>query len=454
LANAAGYQHDRRRVYILTPVLRPDRPRGRLPGIEIKAGLLKQARLDAGMSLAQVAGSELTRQAVHLIEQGKVRPSLQNLQVIANRLGVPVGSLLARPERDRLSLEDAAIAELDHLSQARDFVRTADRARDLIGWGGSPRLLAFAHCYLGQALTGLSRAEEALDHLREARARFDLVDNPWFVAECMDWEAAALHLMDDPAALDVGHEALRLYRLLDPRDIETEARMLEHIGTILQRRKDFARAREHYDEALRVAGTLHDLLRTGRRYHGLAICYIGLGDRRRGAELLATAMKLYEAQHQISPVPARTLLPTVENDLGMLLMEQGDLDRSSELLQSALAHFEEAGTERSRSYVLLSLAELRHRQGRLPEAVDLCQQAMGQAERLNETQALAAAYKQLGELHAALGEHALADRRFRTALDICERAGLTERQALYVEAYQRMRERRSRGGRHGRQTGA
>jgi tetratricopeptide (TPR) repeat protein len=436
-------------------VLRSDRPRGRLTGVEIKAELLRQARLDAGMSLSQVAGSELTRQAVHLIEQGKVRPSRQSLQYIAKRLGIRAASVLARPEPDRVSFDDAVIAELDELCQARDYVRAADRARELIGWGGSLRLLAFAQLYLGQAQYHMSRAEDALEQLREARGLFDLQDNHWFVAECMDWEGAALHRKDDPTALEVSQEALRLYRQLEPRNMETEARMLEHIGTILQRRRSFTRAREYYDEALEVAGGLHDLASAGRRYHGLAVCYAGLGDLRRAADLLAAAMRLYEAQHHISPVPARTLLPTAENDLGMLLMEQGDLDGASKLFQAALAHFEEAGVEHLRSYVLLSLGEVRHRQNRMSEAMEFTRQAMSRAEELNETQALAQAYKQLGELHATSGEYAIADARFRTALEICDQAGLWERRARYMEAYRRMQDDRGENGpRRRQQTGA
>jgi len=435
-------------------VLRTNRARGRLSGIEIKPDLLRQARLDAGMSLSEVAGTELTRQAVHLIETGKVRPSRSSLQTIAKRLGIQVSSVLAQPDEDRLVLDDAAIAELDDLVVRRDFVRAVDRARQLVEWGGSPRLLAFAHHYLGQALYHLSRADEALVHVREARFRFELLDNRWFVAECMDWEGAALHSMEDPKALEVSEEALRRYRLLEPRQMEVEARMLEHVGTILQRRKDFTRAREYYDQALAVAGDVRDLVRTGRTYHGLAICYVGLGERGRAEELLSTAMRLYEAQHHISPVPSRNLLPTAENDLGMLLMEQGNLDGASELLESALAHFEEAGIERLRSHILLSLGELRHRQGQIREAIDIVHQAMSLAERLNEAQALAGAYKQLWELHTALGEHAIADARFRTALEICQREGLWAHRALYVEAYRRLREERSVGGGDREQAGA
>ena len=54
---------------------RDARPRGtrlrRPRGVAVDAAALKRARLDAGLSLAEVAGDRMTRQAVHLIETGQ-----------------------------------------------------------------------------------------------------------------------------------------------------------------------------------------------------------------------------------------------------------------------------------------------------------------------------------------------------------------------------------------------
>src|SRR5215469_15063487 len=70
------------------------RPRGRRSGVDVDHGLLQRARYEAGLSLAQVAGRELTRQAVHLIETGRVRPSGRSLEIIAGRLGRPVSDFV------------------------------------------------------------------------------------------------------------------------------------------------------------------------------------------------------------------------------------------------------------------------------------------------------------------------------------------------------------------------
>src|ERR1700730_15902198 len=71
--------------------------RGRRHGIEIKPGTVKQARMDAGMSLAQVANGSVSRTAIYFVETGKAKPSMETLKLIAERTGRPLDFFLAQP---------------------------------------------------------------------------------------------------------------------------------------------------------------------------------------------------------------------------------------------------------------------------------------------------------------------------------------------------------------------
>src|SRR5216684_9216989 len=71
--------------------------RGRRRGVEIKPGTVKQARADAGLSLAQVAGDQISRTAIYFVETGKAKPSMETLKLIAERTGRPLDYFLARP---------------------------------------------------------------------------------------------------------------------------------------------------------------------------------------------------------------------------------------------------------------------------------------------------------------------------------------------------------------------
>jgi tetratricopeptide (TPR) repeat protein len=400
--------------------------------------------VDAGLSLAQVAGTELTRQAVHLIETGKVRPTRRSLRIIAERLGVPESSLLAPPAPVS---DEQAVAELQELVDRHDDAGAADQAARLVRLGGSPERLAFAHHYAGRALYALAKPAEALAHAREARRRFEALDNRWWAAESMDWEAIALNMLQDPSALQVGRKALRRYRALDPRSPETEARMLTHLGTIHYGRRDYEAGRESYEAAFEVEGGVRELATMARVYHGLGMCHQGMGDVRTASDLLFKAVTLYEAEQRIAAAPLRQDRPRAENDLGVVVMELGDLERAESLFVAALDHYAAAGIERLQSHTLLSLGDLRQRQGRLDEALDLVTRAIERAAALDEQYALTSGHRQLGELYEARGDHVLADASFHRALVLCESAGLGERAKDYMHIYQRMLadRRRARG---------
>lgn len=407
--------------------------------------------MDAGLSLAQVAGADLTRQAIHLIETGKVRPTRRSLRIIAERLGVRESSLLAPP--GPIS-DEQAMAELQELGERHDDERAVERAADLIRQGGSPERLAFAHHYAGRALYALARPDEALPHTRQARVRFEALGNPWWAAEAMDWEAIALNMLQDPSALQVARRALRRYRALDPRSPETEARMLTHLGTIYYGRRDYVASRAAYEAALQVEGGVRELATMARIYHGLGMCHQGLSDLRTAADLLFKAVTLYEAEERIATVPARQDRPRAENDLGLVAMEMGDLDRAETLFAAALDHYAAAGIERLRSHTLLSLGELRQRQDRLDEALGLVTRAIERAAALDEQYALTSGYRQLGELYEARGNHGLADASFQRALVLCESAGLTERAKEYMRAYERVLADRRQARRRARSASA
>src|SRR5438876_10590967 len=78
------------------------RRRGRRRGVEIRPGSVKQARLEAGLSLGQVARDDISRTAIYFVETGKAKPSRETLELIAERTGRPVDFFLeVDPERQR-----------------------------------------------------------------------------------------------------------------------------------------------------------------------------------------------------------------------------------------------------------------------------------------------------------------------------------------------------------------
>jgi len=61
---------------------------------------VRQARVDAGLSLAQLAGDDVSRTFLHFVEHGRSRPSRHVLALIARRTGKPMSYFISQPPRD------------------------------------------------------------------------------------------------------------------------------------------------------------------------------------------------------------------------------------------------------------------------------------------------------------------------------------------------------------------
>ena len=109
-------------------VLAPDsKYRGRRKGIPVREGSVLQARKEAHLTLAQVAGDKVSRTAVHLIEKGRTQPSLETLQQIARQTRKPIEYFLLSPDDStELSERRRRVRELESLTQVRDFQKVID----------------------------------------------------------------------------------------------------------------------------------------------------------------------------------------------------------------------------------------------------------------------------------------------------------------------------------------
>src|SRR5713226_8328583 len=94
--------------------------RGRRKGVVVREGSVGQARREAGLTLAEVAGGELSRTAIHLIEKGLARPSMETLEHIAHQTGKPMIFFLPSPEDP-----SALFADLNDLQKAKGYLAKA-----------------------------------------------------------------------------------------------------------------------------------------------------------------------------------------------------------------------------------------------------------------------------------------------------------------------------------------
>ena len=409
--------------------------RRRLPGLSVRPGAIRRARQEAGLSLAQVAAGKISRTAIFLAETGKTRPTLPTIQLIAVRTGKPVdyfldsdGAAMAGGRPDLDQLRELAVAER--------FEDLLDRAQAAKAQALDAADRAWASYYIGRAQVARAVPHAALRELRAARETFESSGDEWMVVECMDWQAAALHLLEEKAALPTAEAALEACRRLHPANQALEARILGRLGAIHTAQHGYQKAIEYYTRAVDMAGELRDLSRVGKMYNDLSIAYDHLGDLPRSRTYAQKAITIHELLHD------RLSVARAENNLGLVLLRQGQLDLAREHMNRSLGICDEMGVELGRSHVLMSLAELDIRgddpdgaRRRLNEALEL-------AEHHHEHGSIAQAHQQLGGLAEMTGEHAVADREYVTAIGILEAAGLRDRLVSCRAAYAQVLEGR------------
>src|SRR2546422_2445400 len=161
---------------------------------------LREARLAAGISQAQLGAPYFTRAHVSAIELGKIRPAMRSLEHLARKLGKPASYFLddAESERSRKEreLEIGSVAGLLTFAGAPEALRRAERLLDADEL--SVRETCRLRLYAGSALNLLHRGRDATAALAGAqRLPGELRDEP--LARAAEYQlGGATRLAGDP----------------------------------------------------------------------------------------------------------------------------------------------------------------------------------------------------------------------------------------------------------------
>jgi tetratricopeptide (TPR) repeat protein len=397
----------------------PKTTRRRLPGVTIKPGSVKQARQEAGMSLAQVGKGRVTAPAIYLIETGRTRPSLPTLEHIAQRTGKPVEFFLADPE-GTTDESQTSLADLEAMVGDGRFSEAIALGESLLDLGTSAHRLGRIRYFVAMAYIQVGETDHAQDLLVQARAHFEAINDGVMLAECLGAEASLAYLNQRPDALALAEKALAVCRSLDPVPVPTEARLLGIVATAHAANFDWDKAVETYAAAIEAAGSFVDLRLLARMYRGLSSAYKQLGQMDTAARYATRSVALLEV------VRDRAALASSENNLGLILMARGDQTLAREHLDRALALGDETELQTGRSRMLLSLCELCMQENNIEQAAEFAREAMALAGRLHEGLNVADSHIWLGRIADKLGDAEGTDREFAQAIQGLEQLGRRE----------------------------
>jgi tetratricopeptide (TPR) repeat protein len=408
-------------------VPRLKRPRG----VPVRAGSVRQARFEAGLSLAAVAGADLTRAAIHLIETGKAKPSPATLRLIANRTGKPITFFLEETSLLQGGWPTASpdVMAIVDLVERQLWAEAVQLGTKMLGEVSEeldrPRLLLL----LTEAHLMLRNLDAALAAVAEALTVFESARDPRMVVECLDWQAYCSHLNHLPGAVEMGQEALRRCRELDPFPGRTEARILSHVGEMHLHLHHWETGLRYLEAALDASTVFQDLGRMARINHSMAAALATGGRTVEAMSRAHRALNLYAALRD------RGSMAILENDIAVFKMMIGDLQGAEGHLMTSLAYYAEAGIENKKSHTYLSLAELHMARGSDDQAITACRDAAALADRLGEHRNVAQAHQYLGQIAAHRGDVPTTDAEFQIAIAILEENQATQRLVECRSAY-------------------
>ena len=111
---------------------------------------IKAARLNAGMTQAELAGDFITRNMLSQIENGLAMPSLQTALYIADKLGLDAGILFSEGDNKDIYFLTRKLPEIKKLFSEGDLDRCIELCLDG-GEGCDEALLIIAECYIKKA---------------------------------------------------------------------------------------------------------------------------------------------------------------------------------------------------------------------------------------------------------------------------------------------------------------
>jgi tetratricopeptide (TPR) repeat protein/DNA-binding XRE family transcriptional regulator len=409
---------------------KPSGRRGRRRGVEVKPGTVKQARLEAGLSLGQVARGDISRTAIYFVETGKAKPSLETLKLISDRTGKPLDYFLVSPIREDRAAS-FAVTEIERLLVTGDNLGAASAGETALGQQLDPDSAARIKFYMSMAYLRMAQPLVARRLASSARAYFDQIGDLLMSAECLGNEASAAYVMEDPSAISLAEGALAMCRSIKPVPGPTESRLLMVLANVHFSNADWQAAIDIYEQAISAADVVQDLQRLSLIYSGLSTAYQELGQYDQAGRLAQRALNIHQTLNdQLS-------LARSENNLGLLLLHAGDVATAEPHIQRAMKLFEEAGVETQKANFILSLSELRLAQHDLMQAERLACEALDLAQRLSEFASIADAHFWLAKVAQARGDEQSVDAEFAAAFSVLDdqlgRGRAAKYHAMYAE---------------------
>ncbi|MCI6502079.1 MAG: helix-turn-helix domain-containing protein [Clostridia bacterium] len=135
---------------------------------------IKTLRNQRRMTQTALAGDQITRNMLSLIENGSALPSLSTILYLAERLDIPAGLLLARDQEELMYRKSEEMARIKQAYAAGEYKLCLARCQELLSVGPDDEIrmiTAKCHLFLGREAFDMGRFHEACAELDKACER-------------------------------------------------------------------------------------------------------------------------------------------------------------------------------------------------------------------------------------------------------------------------------------------
>lgn len=382
---------------------------------------VKALRQQSGLSQQQLAGAEMSRAFISLIESGKSMPSAETLRIIAQRLGKPVEYFLQDDaECDRLETlmvllesveKDLQTTDHDRLNAAQ---RKLENARSLAAGMDHPRIEAQIHLGLARCQRRRAQYEESLDSCERALEYFRLVGDAHGLAMSYREIGDISYTMDDyPAARKAYEKSLLYVNGLKTMQL-FRVRVLTMLGATLLRLGEYEGASQRYQEAVDDCALLECREPLGDACLGLGCVLFKSGDLEGARKWMLKAATTLKEANSSDYIEA-------QHNLAIIEMARGNREAGYVILRECMLTYQAWGRSDRQAAVLEELAEYWTQKGDYAKAESLCWESLDLLELKDHGVLRGRLYRQLGKLAAYNGNLPYARNLFRVSLQLLRR---------------------------------
>ena len=284
---------------------------------------IRRARLQAGLTQAEVSRGRYTSAYISALERGLAKPSMAALTFIAERLGTSVRDLVDGDQTGSARLE------ADLLLASGRYREALDRFTSLLDDAVGERQRAEVLRGTAEALCRLGRGTEAIRPAAESAEAFARIGRAADAAWARYWLASAHYLEDNTAeARGLLQEILAEHRAGLDVAPDFRFRLLTLLGQVEGWEGDPERALGYLEEARALTEGL-DLRQRAAFLSSLALQYQEAGDYERSVRAGIQSLALYES------VETELERAGLENNLALAYLRMGNLGRASQYAEGA-----------------------------------------------------------------------------------------------------------------------